>query len=246
LRRPEDIEAEVALQLAPYLGLYESSISDAFNLLARYIMTMVELSDGTVEGLAKVRLLLATRLQGDLRVVYQTARLGYGLPAMTIASVVQEVAFVMLYVDSDARAKEWEQHQERKMSYPRCGHKAVLEYAFKTWNVPGIVDKFYTAYTELCLAKHANPMLQRAYGSVKDEDGRQLMAYPHFSEQVLRTCRFAIAQATQAVLVAVDALASALDPAGGIGLRQNIKTAHTTLMDLMVKDGLATKRPKAP
>ena len=156
-------------------------------------------------------MILASRLQTDLRGVALEASLGYALQAMTIASAVREIAVALMYIGADdGRARDWAQHDKEWCTYP-AKHKPALKEVLPRY-LPeaddAAVEREYDVYTYLCWAKHANPMLQRGYGITETApDAAHLERQPNASPDTLWCCRYAIAQAVRAALWAVGVFA---------------------------------------
>ena len=112
-----DVEADVRAELASELAQYHLAVSSAFGLLGEIV------DSGNRRNLplaAKIDVLLASRLQTDLRAVDLLSTLGYALQATTIASTVREIAVALMYIGgSNDRARDWGDHDKERRSYPQ-------------------------------------------------------------------------------------------------------------------------------
>lgn len=116
---------------------------------------------------AKVGLILTTRLANELRVCSLTSQLGYGLQSLVLAGTVVELVGALSYVgENDNRAViMWAKHTDRRHTYPPRvvdGIEATLTAIGHS--DPAKRENWQQAYTEMCMAKHANPFLSLLHG----------------------------------------------------------------------------------
>ena len=237
-----ELESVVRARMEPELRDYVDVLGKAYNLLGE----IVEASNVNQLSLsAKVQVMLAARLQEDLRSVDLTASLGYALAALTHASVVREVAYGMMYLDSDDRALAWWAHQKENKAYPECGHKDVLRDVLgRRFGRADAVDQEYKVYTDMCLAKHANPVLQREYGVLKSPAAIHVVSHPFYSADVVLFCKFALAHSIRAVTTAALLFATELESEEATDwLAAGAVAANDTLLNLTERDGVTNGFP---
>lgn len=196
----EELEENVRGRLREELRDYKSLVATAFNLVSELNRIASEDND-RLGPVARLQMVIFARLQGDLRVCEWAASTGYALQAMTMASAIHEVAYALIYLgDSDARAKEWIEHEKMHKQYPECGHRAVIDHAGKYFDLSDVKKRQeYSIYQQLCLAKHGNPLIQREYGVVETPEAMMVQQLPYYSARTLRFARFAIFHAVRAV-----------------------------------------------
>jgi hypothetical protein len=133
---------------------------------------------------AKVGLILTTRLANDLRVCSLTSQLGYGLQALVLAGTVVELVGALSYVGyDDSRAVIWAEHKDQRHTYPPKvidGIEATL--AAIGHSDPAKTKNWQQAYTEMCMAKHANPFLSLLHGMRIFPSGAQYVCGPDASD----------------------------------------------------------------
>lgn len=193
---PEDLEVaegRVRSQLESELGPFQEFVLHLVNLLPELAETLLE----TQALSAKVRALVIARLAADLRVCEWAAITGYSLQAMTVAAAIHEVAWTLMYVgNSDERAGEWLEHDNRRKQYPECGHANVIEQVGKAIGLlPEKIATEKQIYSDLCMAKHGNPILHRNYGYVNLGESLRIHWLPYHSSETVRQARFALLQA---------------------------------------------------
>jgi hypothetical protein len=124
-----------------------------------------------------VRTLLLQRVIADLRCLVLVAELGYGIQAVAHATSVFEAWLTIEAVCEEADASRWLSHTRKDVSFGQV--KAMLRKVFATLpdKEPGdrekLVDRHYDHYSELCMVKHLNPIVERARGYIRD--GKELI-----------------------------------------------------------------------
>lgn len=150
---------------------------------------------------AAVMLLATARVMGDLRVCEWAASHGYAIQSQAIAATVHEVAYSVAYIgNSTERAEEWLRHENERRQYPKSGHLSVLQAVLPSIGLTEAhIDLEYQVYRYLCLAKHGNPVLQRAHGVSTEESSRYIEQLPYYSKATVELARFGLFHAARAV-----------------------------------------------
>lgn len=192
--REEQVAAQMRVGIRPYVLLS----AQAYNL---FIQWANAIAGKALSQPAVIMLTVSARVLADLRVCQWAAEHGYAIQASTMAATIHEIAYSAAYIgESEQRAAEWLVHENEKRQYPESGHAAVLQDVLKRLTLSSAhADQEYLIYRQLCLAKHGNPILQRAYGVSHGDEERLIEQLPYFSEDTLMIARFGLFQAVRAV-----------------------------------------------
>ena len=233
------VEEQVRAELEPHLAPYAECADRAFTL----IEDVTDLASGILPQTApaNIQLLVLGRLQGDLRACWLSASVGYALPAMTLASSIQEIAFGAAYLESsDDRAREWVEHENEKKQYPECGHRRTIESVAPLLSLtPEQVDQEYQIYRQLCCAKHGNPVLQRTYGIDSVQGRARVQPQPRYSEETKRLCQYALANGTRPLLFLLQVFARLHVPATHEPqLQAAVSDVHKMILQQCFDDGI--------
>lgn len=155
---------------------------------------------------------LLYRLANDLRGVQELAIRGYSLQAVSLAASMFEGAYTLAFIgNNDALAREWVDHKEPTHTFRPA--KTLVEEVVKKEKEPDVdaaTKARYLVYTQLCLAKHVNPRLQRQHGiSQKETEESRVTTFfmgPDVtSDAAIRASWFALGQAADLVLMGFSA-----------------------------------------
>lgn len=153
----------------------------------------------------RVNTLLIIRLTNDARCVSVLARMGYGLQAASVASSIYELSYTSAYIGADNElAKVWQQHEE-VISAPFGSMLKLTEGALVKLGIPSAkteAPSFYRSYTQLCMAKHGNPLLQGHHGLDVENELLIPKNGPDTSDKSIRVCWFALEKSASALLIA--------------------------------------------
>lgn len=199
-------EAEARAQdaLAPRLQKHLALASDAFDLIG---FLLAHHPDAPMSALPKamhVAVKLLLRLSNDLRGVQLHAERGYPLQALTVCASMYEIAYALGYIGPDETlAQKWLDHDS-----PARQFRSVKEMTRVTLERLGVTDPEtvrhrYRTYQQLCLAKHANPLLESRYGIEVRGDQVVSMNGPDTSETAVRAAMFALEHAAGLAFIAV-------------------------------------------
>jgi len=137
---------------------------------------------------------LMIRIANDLRCAALLALRGYPLQAATLVASIFEVSFTIGYIGADeALAAEWIEHRDPTQPFRHATVlvKRVLEREPDAGG-QDFLENERRCYAQLCLAKHANPLLQKAHGLRVGEDQASIQNGPELHEQALRVSWFAL------------------------------------------------------
>src|SRR2546428_57613 len=162
-------QAEVAAiaALEPELRDHLALTTAAFNLIARLAL-LTEIHTTPMNVLPKslhVAVMLLFRLANDLRSVQMLAGTGYPVQALVLVASMYEVAYTAAFIGNDeSLAQEWLDYDDPTRLF-RDVRSLTKEALTKLDLVdrPDRPDLEYRNYTMLCWAKHANPILERAW-----------------------------------------------------------------------------------
>lgn len=198
------LEASVRRALADELVDYSALLGRVYNAITHGLVLFGK--HDNPPPVAKLQALILARILADLRVCQWTATGGYVFQAITLASVLHEVSYGLIYLGkSDDRAKEWIEHDNLKKTYPECGHRQTIKEVRKYF--PELTDQHleteYAVYQQMCLAKHGNPQLQRQYGALEKEGMIEIQHPPYYSERTVFYARYALLHASRAAATAL-------------------------------------------
>ena len=109
-------EGQMQAELGRLLAPYEQLLLDCGQLASSLLNKSHEVQ---LPFRGKVLLILLTRLQGDLRVVYWAAISGYVIQAQALAAGIQELAHQAVFVSqSEEEAERWVRHDKHHQAYP--------------------------------------------------------------------------------------------------------------------------------
>ena len=153
----------------------------------------------------KVTTDLLMRLANDLRSVGLLAERGYALQAASLASSIYEVAYTVAFIGADdGLAQEWIRHED-----PTRPFRGVWDLTVGVLQKLGLNEvrrrTQYRVYRQLCLAKHANPILEMIHGYRLEGGDVVGSTGPDVSEAAVRAARFALEHSVGLVGVAVKA-----------------------------------------
>lgn len=147
----------------------------------------------------RVAMSLLVRVINDLRCVALLAARGYPLQAGAIAASLFEEALTISYIgDSQARAEGWVDHEFPLDSY-RSANELMREAVqhVPTEDAATSLEVLKKIYAQLCMTKHANPLLQKAHGVKETEDGFSLGVGPDRSATSVKAAWFVMEQAAK-------------------------------------------------
>jgi len=157
----------------------------------------------------RVCLGLLVRLANDVRAVRLLANYGYAVQAMSLLASAMEAGYTVAFIGRDEeRAKKWVQHADTaRACWPR---KQLIEGGLQQlkWLQEGEIGEIQNCvYMHACMAKHANPVLQRLHGYECESGAVRFTSGPALGEPskgvALQAAWFALLNAVNSVIVAL-------------------------------------------
>ena len=155
-----------------------------------------------------VTLKLLTRISRDLRCALDLIETGYPVQALSLVTTVLEVAFTTAYIrDDDQRAQDWFDHDDPTRTFGDV--VSLIDDVISRIGVPNpseLVNKHYSTYRQLCMAKHANPELEKSFG-IREEAGAIVFGDgPMFDETAFRMAWYALTNGTGLASMAIGSV----------------------------------------
>jgi len=150
-----------------------------------------------------VKLLL--RLSNDLRGTQILAMRGYPIQAASLVASMYEVAYTVAFIgDDEDLAQAWLDHDDPTTTFRNLWEMThVVVAGLGILNPEARAKDSYRVYRQLCLAKHANPVLEGRFG-VEMQGGVMVSSNgPDTSEEAIRIIWFTLQHAVSLSLVAM-------------------------------------------
>ncbi len=182
----------------------------AFNLISNAVSEIPEQAVRSMPQSLKVSVALINKLSNDLRTASLLALLGYPIQAAEVVASLYEAAFTIAHIGADERlAQEWINHDDptkpftntRTMTRSGLAKLAVTDLGKQT-------SKQYLAYRQLCMAKHANPLVQMQHGFQLVSGDVLAFNGPDTSEPAVRAAWFALEQSASLAFFALASFIS--------------------------------------
>lgn len=205
----EDVEAESHTALTPELADSRKFLSLVVELIGKSALTLRREDLAQNNSATRVAVLLGIRLINDARGVSLLARLGYGMQAAALASSIYEIAYTLAYIGADnALAEQWFDH-DKVLCTPFGDILKVTKGGLSKLGIPE--QKAFTEYqiySQLCMAKHGNPLLQQLHGLKVSSETVTPQSGPDISDASIRLCRFALEMSGSSILIALQSFIS--------------------------------------
>ena len=189
-----DAERHAVYSLEPELREHGKMTQFAFDLIGTTLAKTPVILLRDVPQSRKVATSLLVRLSNDLRATALLALRGYPIQAASIVASMYEVAFAVAVIGADKqKAQQWIDHAEPTRSFQNV--KSMTSEGLKKLGVPDAdnhANKRYEVYSQLCMARHANPLLQKQFGIQVHYDDVVAMNGPDTSEGAVRMAWFAL------------------------------------------------------
>ena len=152
----------------------------------------------------KVATSLLIRISDDLRSASLLALRGYPTQAASLVSSIYEAALTVIYVGKNEDiAQEWIDHEDPTslfMPIKKLTQKALVSLGLD--NLESRTPELYKTYSQLCMAKHANPLYQMQRGLQRSDGGVQAVNGPDISNDGVRSAWFALEHGARLCLMA--------------------------------------------
>jgi len=193
---------------------------DAFNLAGEVMNTMpAHPVAGGSQSLKVVTVLLA-KLSNDLRSSALLAVQGYPVQALTVVAAMYETAYTIAFIGSDEQlAQQWIDHGHRTRPFRPA--KTLTKDGLRRLGCPDCQvarqsKVEYRVYSQLCMAKHGNPLFQKQHGYALEDGQVTVSNGPTRSDESIRGSWFALEHA--AALTFVGIASYVRDHLSGAGL----------------------------
>ncbi|MFH1702982.1 MAG: hypothetical protein ABIB41_06075 [Nitrospirota bacterium] len=125
--------------------------------------------------------------------------------SVTIVSSMFESAYCIAAIGSNqSLAQKWVNHDDPTRSF--MGVKTMVEQGLINLGHPNVEKQTeieYRVYSQLCMAKHANPLFQMEHGYIIQEGSVVSINGPNTSENTIRAAWFAMEHATALTYIAL-------------------------------------------
>lgn len=164
-------EVQVIQQLDSELEEYSALSQAAFDFLQDLLGLVPEMNIREMPPSLKVSTALVARLVNDLRCVALLAHRGYAVQACALAASTYEVAFALMSIGSDdGLAQKWIDHTEPTRSFSNVWD--MTREGLRKLEIPDAQAAVeYRVYTQLCMVRHANPLIQMEHSFRVSKEG---------------------------------------------------------------------------
>jgi hypothetical protein len=128
------------------------------------------------------------------------------LQALTLSATMHELAFAIGYIGiDDARAASWETHTKDYDTFPSLRQRTaavratLLALGMKGEGLEEELDRLERNYRFLCMAKHANPLLQKNWGAREHNQSLSLFHGPFLGRHTTRQAKQILYAATELI-----------------------------------------------
>jgi hypothetical protein len=230
-----DAELRAARELEPQLRDHLTLTTNTYNAIGRVLEHIPRGPLAEVPASLRVALKLLLRLANDVHSAALLALRGYPLQAAALIASVYEVAFTIAFIgDDDHLAQQWVDHDDPTRPFRNA--KKMTRLVVEKLGIPNAeirVGEYFRVYRQLCLAKHANPLLQSRFGIDVRTDVVVHSNGPDTSEQAVRVAWFALQHGAGLVFIALvnfwkSHLRKYCDPDTLVALGQVVETIGAT------------------
>lgn len=197
----EDAETAAFAALKSALGEHAGLSTSLFNLIGETISSIPPGLVTDMPSSLKVALSLCTKMSNDFRVVSLLALLGYPVQAATVAASLYESVYIIAYIARNNEiADKWIVHDDPIKPFISVAEMTKSALSNLGVTDSSMVNKQYAIYSQLCMAKHANPIVQKMLGISFDDGLLTLINGPDTSLVAERMACFALENAMGFVL----------------------------------------------
>ena len=181
-----------------------TTVRKAHELLHGTLSALLESDDGSLPRRMAIKLLI--RIERDLRCATLASVQGYPGQAAALAATICEVAWTVAYVgDDEARANAWFQFNDPTRVF--CSVRTMIDDVVPRRALPdenAVKDKHYSTYRQLCMVKHANPLLENQFGVEVNERRARLIRGPVDDDTAFRVAWYSLANGSGLVVHACN------------------------------------------
>lgn len=186
------VQQKMGVALREHLALISDLDSLAFDILRKLSPPLLQ-----PDGVVRAHFSLLARVLQDLRASTVLARSGYTMQAWSVAASAFEAAHTMGFIAVDPkRADQWLVYGDTKVQF--CPARTGVQGSFKYIELgrPGkerdsLVDREYSLYERLCMAKHVHPLAERNRYITRRKGKETLTITPFYSISRRRRARLA-------------------------------------------------------
>jgi len=217
LRGISDAEMAAIKTLEVELREHLKVSTDVYNCLGLALSSVPDAPLHEVPQARKVTTCLLVRITNDLRCIIHLTVRGYSDQACALAASSYEAAFALMAIGQDeVLAQEWINHQNPNRPFKSVRELTAMGIDRIGAPAPDAVSaRWYLVYSQLCLAKHLNPLLQTTRGFRLEENRVLVMPGPDASENSVRLAWFALEHASGLALTAAAFFGSTYIPQSG-------------------------------
>jgi hypothetical protein len=198
------VELEAVRNLEPQLKDHLQANSDVCNFIGLVLGGAPDARLADVTQARKVTTCLLVRIANDLRCIGLVSVRGYADQACALAPSVYEAAFAIIAIGEDeGLAQEWIDHPD-----PNHLFRPIRDLTLMGMKSLGILEpeqqakRWYAAYSQLCMAKHLNPLLQATRGFRVQANRVLVVTGPDTSQESVRLAWFALEHSAGLALTA--------------------------------------------
>jgi hypothetical protein len=193
-KRGEDLESAAKAVIRVEMGRLLNLAVRLFNLCSEIIQlqpSVTKLSRSEI-----VRRLLLQRVITDLRCSTILSELGYGIQAAAHATSIFEAWVTIAAIRDEAAATRWLNHKQERASFGKIDKllRAALANVpeKKSGDRERLLKRHLEHYGQLCMAKHLNPIVERARGYIREGKILTFVHGPDISAKGLNHVLFAL------------------------------------------------------
>lgn len=188
------LEMDAARALKRRLNDHIQVNSGVYNVIGRVLNGAPDARLHDVTKARKVTTCLLVRIANDLRCIGLVSMRGYAEQACGIAASVYEAAFTVMAIgQNEGLAQEWFDHPDPNRPFRQV--RELTRMAMRNLGIPEPerqAKRWYVAYSQLCMAKHMNPLLQATRGFRVEANRVLVTTGPDTSEGSVRLAWFAL------------------------------------------------------
>jgi len=204
----DQAEQQTSDQLRPQLVAHVAVCERVLNTIGLTLDIALEaISENRVSQVSisrRVAMNLMVRLSNDIRCVWLLTAQGYALQAASLVSSIYEIAHCIAFIGADdARAQAWVDHADPARPFQPAWNltNSVVRSLDDVKDPEGFVNRAYRMYSNLCQAKHANPLLQKQFGHYATDEFVVVMSGPEASDQAIALAKSSLKSASQLALI---------------------------------------------
>jgi len=191
--------------LKSYLDPYIQGIINCLNLLTNAIEMHPTLELEQVEDSNKVVQLLLMKSVNDLRSLWLLSKKGYSIQAADLAGSLYESFIQINYIaNNNELAREWIEHSNPKRLPDNVYNYTKAVFDKIAPEHPELTNTFYSVYSELCKAKHGNPLLLKNH-FYKIEGDTLIADYgPELSRESIKLTCYSICWSIRFMIISIN------------------------------------------